>query len=259
MAPRNLEGERIDGQWREVVSEHLAEGKDPSELTSRMRDGFTAVRDASSVALLNAVHELRDPSYPREAYEELDLRPEVRNGDGRETYFADRLQAFLSEFAPWYDLQEMTSFSLPEGRNPAGSDIWVFIGFDGNSGFPKLKNLNVIGRYSGEELVNIGPSQSVAVGIEDVVVQAAIARGNRELDESLIIEEEDIAALGPDMADPYEFLVPNTSCASCHRLNGLRFDFHSLSGFEDRGITVSPRVNKDVARDMIWTRSNLLR
>ena len=151
----------------------------------------------------------------------------------------------------------MTSFSLPEGRNPAGSDIWVFVGFDGNNGFPKLKDLNVIGRYSGEELVNIGPSQTVAMGVEDERVEEALEQGNRELNESLIVSANDIQEIGPDMADPYEFLVPNTSCASCHRLNGLRFDFHSLSGFEDRGITVSPRVNKDVARDMMWARSVL--
>jgi len=259
VAPRGLDGERIEGEWREVVAEHLSEGNDPSDIPPRMRDGFKAVRDASAIAVLNGVHDLRDPSLLTTAYRELDLRPETMNGDGRRYRFAQQLRTFLSEFASWQDLGEMTSFSLPEGRNPAGSDIWVFVGFDGNNGFPQLKELNVVGRYSGTELVNIGPSQTVAVGIEDDAVQNALDRGNRELRESVIIGSEDIAEIGPDMADPYEFLVPNTSCASCHRLNGLRFDFHSLSGFEDRGITVSPRVNKDVARDMIWTRSNLLR
>ena len=94
---------------------------------------------------------------------------------------------------------------------------------------------------------------------EDEAVQAEIAAGNNELSLSVIISASDIEDMGAEMADPYAFLVPNTSCASCHRLNGLRFDFHSLSGFEDRGITVSPRVTKDVARDMFWARSALLR
>ena len=259
VAPRGLNGNRIDGHWREVVTEYLAAGNDPDTLPNRMQEGFKAVRDASALALLNAVQELRDPSLPLNAYDDLDVRPELAPGlDTDEAeQFPTKLTAFLSEFAPWTDLQEMTAFSLPEGRNPAGSDMWVFVGFEGNNGFPRIKDLNVIGRSSGQELVNMGASQSVAVGVEDVEVQEAIARGNRELEDSLIISEQDIAAIGPDMADPYEFLVPNTSCASCHRLNGLRFDFHSLSGFEDRGITVSPRVNKDVARDLIWTRSNL--
>ena len=256
---RGLDGERIDGHWREVVAEHLADGGSPSELDPRMREGFVAVRNASATAVLNALHGLRDPDLPPSAYRALDLRPEVQNDDGREHRFKQQLQAFLSEFASWQDLDEMTSFSLPEGRLPASSDIWVFVGFDGNAGFPELKELNVIGRYSGQELVNIGPSQTVAVGVEDTAVENALAQGNRELSESVIVSPDDIQEIGPDMADPYEFLVPNTSCASCHRLNGLRFDFHSLSGFEDRGMTVSPRVNKDVARDMFWTRSTLLR
>ena len=95
--------------------------------------------------------------------------------------------------------------------------------------------------------------------MEDEAVEAEIATGNNELSLSVIISSEDIDEMGPEMADPYSFLVPNTSCASCHRLNGLRFDFHSLSGFEDRGITVSPRVTKDVARDMFWARTLLHR
>ena len=148
----------------------------------------------------------------------------------------------------------MTAFSLPEGRDPAGEDIWVFLGFHGNNGQPELENLEVIDRETGELLINIGSSQSVAMSVEDPVVEAAIEAGNDALAESLIISNEDIDAKGPAMADPYQFLVPNTSCASCHRLNDLRFDFHSLSGFENNPITISPRVNKDVERDLNWAR-----
>lgn len=259
VVPRGPDGSRIDGRWREVVAAHLADGLDPGLLSSRMREGFFTTRDSTAHALLSALHDLREPGLGAGAYSELDLRPEVQGGVEGTLGFRERLNSFLSEFAHWQDLQEMTSFSLPEGRNPAGSDIWVFVGFDGNSGFPRLKHLNVIGRKSGRELVDIGPSQTVAVGIEDTRVEDELESGNWELEESVIVDGEDIATIGPSMSDPYEFLVPNTSCASCHRLNGLRFDFHSLSGFEDRGITVSPRVKKDVARDLIWTRSYMAR
>ena len=222
-------------------------------------EGFSAVRDATAIALLNGVAALRDPAIAAEAYEDIELRPEVQGNAGVESRFQQRLTSFLGEFASWQDLEEMTSFSLPEGRNPSASDIWTFVGFDGNNGFPSLKDLTVIGRDSGQQLVNIGPDQTVALGVEDEAVQAEIAAGNNELSLSVIISASDIEDMGAEMADPYAFLVPNTSCASCHRLNGLRFDFHSLSGFEDRGITVSPRVTKDVARDMFWARSALLR
>ena len=258
VSPRGPDGERIDGKWREVVAEHLADGKEPSTLPSRMIDGFVAVRNTSAIAALNALHMLRDPAFKPTEYSDLDLRPETLAKGGKKYRFAQKLRNFLGEFAAWQDLGEMKSFSLPRGRNPAESDAWVFVGFDGNNGFPQLKDLNVIGRYSGEELVNTGKSQTVALHMEDEAVEDAIENGNRELFESLIIESEDISTRGADMADPYSFLASNTSCASCHRLNGFRFDFHSLSGFETEGITVSPRVNKDVTRDIIWTRSNLL-
>jgi len=255
--PRNLDGARIEGAWREEVAAHLASGAPPELLSPRLIEGFKAVRDASAVAVLNGVANLRDPAIRADEYEEIDIRPELMNGPVTNARFKQSLQDFLGEFARWQGLDEMTSFSLPEGRNPSGSDIWVFVGFDGNEGFPELKDLTVIGRESGRELVNIGPDQTVAVGVEDEAVEIEIENGNYELSRSVIISGSDIGDLGPDMADPYSFLVPNTSCASCHRLNELRFDFHSLSGFEDRGITVSPRVTKDVARDMFWTRSKL--
>ena len=257
--PRNLDGEIIDGAWREEVAAHLAAGRSPDLLDSRLREGFKAVRDATAIAVLNGVARLRDPSVSARSYEEVEIRPELLMDAGTRSQFRQALLNFLSDFTAWRDLDEMTSFSLPEGRNPSGSDIWVFVGFDGNDGFPTLKDLTVIGRESGEELVNIGTDQTVALGVEDEAVQDEIANGNNELSMSVIISASDIEEMGADMADPYAFLVPNTSCASCHRLNGLRFDFHSLSGFEDRGITVSPRVAKDVARDMFWARSALLR
>ena len=117
------------------------------------------------------------------------------------------------------------------------------------------KNLNVIGRFSGQELVNIGPSESVGVGFEDLVVEEALAAGNPELEASLILGVGEIETKGELISDPYEFLVPNTSCASCHRLNNdLRFNFHALSGFENNEFFVSPRVVKDVQRELAWVR-----
>jgi len=257
--PRNLDGQIIEGAWREEVAAHLAAGLSPASIDSRLVAGFRAVRNASALALLNATSSLRDPTVAARDYENIEERPELMRDRGTQQRFTHSLQSFLSEFAAWQDLDELTSFSLPEGRNPSASDIWVFVGFDGNAGFPTLKDLTVIGRESGDQLVNIGPDQTVALGVEDEAVEAEIATGNNELSLSVIISSEDIDEMGPEMADPYSFLVPNTSCASCHRLNGLRFDFHSLSGFEDRGITVSPRVTKDVARDMFWARTLLHR
>ncbi len=259
VSPRRETGERISGEWRETVGAHLAQNRRPEALQPHILSGFRAVRDASATAVLSALASLRDPSISSQAYEAFEPRAETYMDDATRATFQYNLRRFLHDFASPHDLDELTSFSLPEGRTPADSDLWIFVGFDGNHGVPTLKQLNVIGRNSGEELVRIGPSQTVAVGVEDTTVEEELSRGNQELEESLIVSSEDIETLGSAMADPYEFLVPNTSCASCHRLNPLRFDFHALSGFENRGISVSPRVEGDVARDLIWTRTALRR
>lgn len=255
VAPRNPSGGRIAGEWREVVSAHLADNRAPSQLQSHLATGFRAVRDSSAQAVLGALHSLRDPRLPSSAYEPLDIRPETHQHPEVQARFQAGLRWFLNEFAQPRDLHELTSFSLPEGREPATDDLWIFVAFDGNHGRPTPVDLKVTGRESGTELVRIGPHQTVAVGVEDEAVEDELARGNDELRDSLIVSASDIATKGAAMADPYQFLVPNTSCASCHRLDPLRFNFHALSGFEHHGISVSPRVEGDVQRDMIWSRS----
>ena len=50
--------------------------------------------------------------------------------------------------------------------------------------------------------------------------------------------------------DPYQTLVNQTTCASCHRANQLNFDFHNLSYLGDYEVTISPRTLADVERDM---------
>jgi hypothetical protein len=57
------------------------------------------------------------------------------------------------------------------------------------------------------------------------------------------------------VADRRRTLVPNTSCASCHKLNGDPFDFHNLSYLDDRDMAVTPRVARDVELDLAWIRA----
>ena len=52
------------------------------------------------------------------------------------------------------------------------------------------------------------------MAVEDPVVQDAIDAGNTELEELVIINPEDVDTMGDAMADPDQFFVPNTSCAS---------------------------------------------
>ena len=68
----------------------------------------------------------------------------------------------------------------------------------------------------------------------------------------MVESSSDIDDVADLVTDPTKVFVPNTTCATCHRMNGLRFDFHSLSHLEDRDHTVSPRVEADVAHELDW-------
>ena len=52
-----------------------------------------------------------------------------------------------------------------------------------------------------------------------------------------------------------QFVVPNTSGASCHRLNETRFDFHMLSHLEDLDTAIASRVVNDVRHEKQWLRN----
>jgi hypothetical protein len=73
-----------------------------------------------------------------------------------------------------------------------------------------------------------------------------------ELAASVMLRINDIDRLTPMVRDREKLLVPNTSCVSCHKMNDLRFDFHNFSYLEDRDITISPRVVRDVELDLNW-------
>ena len=247
--PRTEDGRRLDRGVLDDMTKLLHSGASPSASSQR---SFESARDTTVSYTLNRLYTLRNPNRSSQDYRSLSLRPETQGSLQEFEDFRGRLLDFLDDLAQPNDLRELTAFSLPEGRNPAGSDIWVFLQFFAENGILQQSTLNVIGRESGDTLVKIGPDQTVATGVEDDAVEDEIARGNTELQDSVIVSSQDIAEMGAAMADLYQFLVPNTSCASCHRLNDLRFDFHSLSGFEDRGLTISPRVVKDVERDLNW-------
>jgi hypothetical protein len=59
------------------------------------------------------------------------------------------------------------------------------------------------------------------------------------------------------IADRTKILVDNTSCASCHKLQNDKFNFHALSYLGIDELEVSPRVIKDVALDLSWIKTYL--
>ena len=71
-----------------------------------------------------------------------------------------------------------------------------------------------------------------------------------ELSQQVFTKQSDIEAFGDIIADPTQTFVNNTTCATCHRLTAITFDFHTFSYFEEREATISPRVVEDVSNDL---------
>ena len=92
------------------------------------------------------------------------------------------------------------------------------------------------------------------MGREDIKIEDSISNGNKILEESVIQDLDDANILREEISNPSSFLVPNTSCASCHKINDVIFNFHALSHFENQPITVSQRVEEDVLRDILFSR-----
>ena len=132
-------------------------------------------------------------------------------------------------------------------------DSWVFVAFEGHQGRITQKDITVRSKRDGRVLVNIGLSQRVdgGAGEDEVTVQAledpSVAQ---ELREQVFFEQADVEAFGDVIADPTQTFVANTTCATCHRLTDITFDFHTFSYFEEREATISPRVVEDVDNDL---------
>ena len=142
---------------------------------------------------------------------------------------------------------------------PALLDHWSFVAFEGVNGQIVQKEITVIGSESGAVIGHAGMVETVTqlMPDEDLVKGLDNPEHAAELEASAMFTPDDVIRLTERVSDPEQTMVPNTSCSSCHRLNHLRFDLHNLSHLEDRDLTISPRVDRDVAHELRWLRSAL--
>ncbi|HEU4411447.1 MAG TPA: hypothetical protein VFS43_39715 [Polyangiaceae bacterium] len=218
---------------------------------------FVALRDQVTRALLDAALALRSGAIPASAYAGVGLRPESGK-PSEEKALRGRLLGLFATYARPERLKALTSFSLPEGRQPALLDEWVFLSFRASGGTLVQENVTFRAPDDGRVLFDFGPSESASASRDDAAIYDVLddPTDGPAIAESVILFNTDRARLAPVLADRGQRLVPNTSCASCHKLNPLRFDFHNFSYLEDRELTVSPRVVTDVALDLAWVASH---
>lgn len=233
---------------------HLGAGGGLDDIDATTLADFEAARDRAGLLLLDALFALRGASGPFEGIAE---RPEYYDAQSASPFSTKLLQT-LKAFCVPEALHELTAFSLPMGRNPAGADLWSFIGFAGRNGRLTPATLAVHDAETGEELFAFPFSENVTTGGADPALLDALETmpddQRMSLEAQVIIDTAERSAKEPRINDPYQTLVPNTTCTSCHRSNNINFNFHNLSYLEDQEISIAPRVTNDVLRDLALAR-----
>lgn len=243
----------------------VREGNEPVDaaLMEQLRL-FEAERDRHTLDLLERVLALRAAGAVPTDYDRVDLRPEYAQSEPIKRLFRTRLADFLAQVRSQALLpREVTAFSLPEGREPALLDDWVFLRFEPRSS-EVLVTTDIVVRSVRDEslLARIPGSTGLRVTMvrdDDAVYEAAGSRAGSpaedEFRKNMILFVPDFAQNRERISDGRQVRVANTTCGSCHKLGPLRFDLHSLSYLQGEPISISPRVRRDVDLDLAWMAS----
>ncbi len=240
------------------AKEILADGHTTESISEDSLNRFVEIRNAAIERWTQLVLSLRTEG--RAPGNTIDWRMELNSNDEeRVARFTNALRKVFAEAAVPNNLFEMTAFSLPEGRQPALLDLWTFLAFDGENGRIQQRDIVVRSPSDGALVGNAGLDETVGMNIPDpeLIEEVRTSALAEELTSLAIFTQDDVTLLGQAINDPTQTLVPNTSCASCHRFNRLRFDFHNLSHLEDRELTIAPRVVNDVVHELKWLRDAL--
>ena len=165
-------GQPLNSNVREMVARKISQGALVSDISDGLLRDFSEVRDSTTTYFLTQTETLRSDELRSGSWKDHGTRPEIFMDDFEQTAFRLRIRDFMGEFALPDDLVELTAFSLPEGRSPAHSDIWVFLQFEGKDGEIHQKDLTVLSPTDGRELINIGPSQTVSMAVKTLVQEA---------------------------------------------------------------------------------------
>ncbi len=217
-------------------------------------EDFEASRNAVSRALVSRALALRSQTVPAVSYRSVGVRPESATGGVPAREFASRVTELFGEYAESASLRALTAFSLPEGREAAQFDEWVFLSFETRNGALVRQRITMKSAVDGRDLVDLGESPRASQTRDDprLYAEEIGARELAEIQERAILGPADVVTLTPKIRDVRATLVPNTTCASCHKMNPLKFNFHNLGFLEDRVLSISPRVVSDVADDLAW-------
>ena len=192
------------------------------------KETWLKLRREAIQKLLKNTLALRTKGASDKKYNSFGIRPELYTDNKN---FRNRLYSFLLNYTKINLLSELTAFSLPEGRDPAGIDTWVFVAFNGNNGIITPKKLDIYDRDTGKKINNPTFSQTATMNDDD----PSFYSGNiQKLREQVLLFNEDRKSIRSKVFSTKPLLTGETSCATCHKFNKIKFNFHNFSKFEDR-------------------------
>lgn len=254
------------------------ESTDPNHFSAIMTtqlDELGQLRRVVVAELIRDTLRLRAPELDEDDYAGYGIRPEI--GD-KEKAFTDRLKIFLNRYARLEDVQRVAVLGIPPGGGASERQAWAMMGFNvqGERLVPAPMDLysfesNQIYAKAAGFVSPSGNAQVTGSTFDDLFVNPDAAPDSEgglgdETKLALSLNVIDRQSLrGPNdevrqrilerMLDTEQTNLANTACFSCHLLKENINDFHNLSYFEREPLTVSPRVEKDVERDLDWLKA----
>ncbi|MEI8025010.1 MAG: hypothetical protein WCI18_01560 [Pseudomonadota bacterium] len=235
---------------KEGISQSLLRGQVPVVSESELK-AFYAVRNRVTRLFLEEALALRNSS----PIDKVEVRSEFQSQSTAKP-FLNSLKAFLSRHANPKNVKTLTSFSLPEGRDPATVDEWVFLKFSGKDGEIQPTKISLFSAVTAKPLFDFGFAPRGTMLRDEPSLYDWLDRNpNDEILKNVMVFGDRFTH--SQIADRTKILVDNTSCASCHKLQSEKFNFHALSYVGKDDLAVSPRVVQDVNLDLKWIGGNL--
>ncbi|MDD9950464.1 MAG: hypothetical protein OXT67_02760 [Zetaproteobacteria bacterium] len=225
-----------------------------SQLSPQTLQRWVTLRNQMAKQILKKTHNLRGTLQQR-LFHGFGIRPELFKPN-EQGIFRDKFIRFLQTYAAPQNLYEMTSFSLTGGRVPALMDIWVFLAFSAERGHLVRKPLHIYDSDTGQPLNQAMMSQSITTGEDDTKFYNH--PNHDKLRQQVLLYENDFKSISKRIFAKEPLLVGETSCATCHRFNAVRFNFHNQSKFNELETTISGKLKNEVAQDIQWIRRELL-
>lgn len=251
----------LDATRAERADFLISKLKQLTELTEEELSDFIEMRNKVAEGYLREVLHLRGSNIPVDDYNRIVVRPEFENIH-KARFFTAKFTNFLKRHAFLSRMEMLTIFSIPEGKDPLGTNTWVFKSFALNKSNMRLEDVEMTMRHkNGRLMARLGLIHTVSIEKDDPLFYSDdLSDGQKRMfSHHVVLNPTKQRSLLARISSPAFFLTEHTSCASCHKLNQRQPEnFHAMSYFlEESKPSISSRTRSDVLRAINWIKEYL--